>query len=69
MQVAHKDQLVAIADILWQLLGILCGFAELILQSQGALHRYRVKALRLSGIADATGLPMPATHVETHDWL
>ena len=38
MQVAHKDQLVVIADILWQLLGILCGFAELMLQSQGPLH-------------------------------
>ena len=37
MQVAHKDQLVVIADILWQLLGILRGFAELILHSQDAL--------------------------------
>lgn len=46
MQVAHKDQLVVIADILWQLLGILCSFAELSLQSQGALHWDRVMALR-----------------------
>ena len=45
---AHKDQLVVIADILWQLLGILCGFAELSLQSQGALHWDRVMALRHS---------------------
>ena len=66
MQVAYKDQLVVIADILWQLLGILRGFAELTLQSQGALHSYRVKALRLGGIADA-GLSRPAAHVETHD--
>ena len=67
MQVAHKDQLVVIADILWQLLGILCGFAEFSLQSPGALHWYRVKALRLSGRADARSLYRSAAHVDTHD--